>query len=293
MVHKVNAGVSKARNTGLENSEGDYIMFADPDDFVEPNFISRASEEMNETGSDMVMFGFNTDWTGKIEPARPLEHYNLLSNKKIVDHLFPRIYGLSLEQFHKWLEGEALMPEKETGQVWRWIYSKRFLTENNIAFREVKVGEDMVFNAECLLAAEKVKSIDDCLYDYFPRKDGLMYSNIHGLDSLRNKNDMLEQRIRLGHIYKDKTGKDALPLFGGSCVMSCFELAYLLSKSGDYKAFLSYVNNATVKESIKKSQIGFKNKKALIPFILLKLKANALLYSLFWLVNRLNIKMSY
>lgn len=120
-----------------------------------------------------------------------------------------------------------------------------------------------------------------------------MYSNIHGLDSLRNKNDMLEQRIRLGHIYKDKTGKDALPLFGGSCVMSCFELAYLLSKSGDYKAFLSYVNNATVKESIKKSQIGFKNKKALIPFILLKLKANALLYSLFWLVNRLNIKMSY
>ena len=88
------------------------------------------------------------------------------------------------------------MPDKETGQVWRWIYRKSFLQKNNIAFEKIKVGEDMVFNAECLLAADSLKSIDDCLYNYFPRKDGLMYSNINGLNSLRNKFDMLEQRIR-------------------------------------------------------------------------------------------------
>lgn len=185
------------------------------------------------------------------------------------------------------------MPDKETGQIWRWIYNREFLKRNNIMFKEVKVGEDMVFNADCLLAAERVKSIDDCLYNYFPRKDGLMYSNISGLDSLSNKNDMLIQRIRLGELYKAKTGKDALPLYGGSCVMSCFELAILLSKNSDYKSFKSYVSHPTVRESIYKAKLGFRNIRALIPFILLKLRANFILFTLFWVVNKLNIRISY
>lgn len=151
----------------------------------------------------------------------------------------------------------------------------------------------MVFNAECLLAADSLKSIDDCLYNYFPRKDGLMYSNINGLNSLRNKFDMLEQRIRLGQIFESKTGEKALPLFGGSCIMSCFELAYLLSRTDDYKAFKSYVNNSTVQECISLSKIGFKNMKALIPYFLLKIRANLLLFCLFWSINKLNIKISY
>ena len=294
VIHKKNEGVSVARNTGMENADGKYIMFVDPDDYVEHNFILRASKEMEETGCDMIMFGFNTDWTGKLEPVIPLEHYSLSSNKQIIEKLFPRIYGLSLERFHNWLSGGGkLMPDKETGQVWRWIYRKSFLQKNNIAFEKIKVGEDMVFNAECLLAADSLKSIDDCLYNYFPRKDGLMYSNINGLNSLRNKFDMLEQRIRLGQVFESKTGEKALPLFGGSCIMSCFELAYLLSRTDDYKAFKSYVNNSTVQECISLSKIGFKNMKALIPYFLLKIRANLLLFCLFWSINKLNIKISY
>lgn len=105
VIHKKNEGVSVARNTGMENADGKYIMFVDPDDYVEHNFILRASKEMEETGCDMIMFGFNTDWTGKLEPVIPLEHYSLSSNKQIIEKLFPRIYGLSLERFHNWLSG--------------------------------------------------------------------------------------------------------------------------------------------------------------------------------------------
>lgn len=293
VIHKKNEGVSKARNSGLSNADGEYVMFVDPDDYVEPNFIAKASQEMEHSNCDMIMFGFNTDWTGRMEPVLPLEHYNLSSNAQIIKSLFPRIYGLSLGRFHKWLRGERLMPEKETGQIWRWIYRRSFLNKNNITFQDVKVGEDMVFNAECLLAAESLKSIDDCLYNYFPRKDGLMYSNINGLDSLRNKQDMLKQRIRLGNLLEHKTGEDSLSLFGGSCIMSCFELAFILSKSNEYKAFVSYVKNTIVQECISRSKIGYKNIKAVIPFLLLKLRANRTLFYLFWLVNKLNVKISY
>lgn len=293
VIHQENQGVAIARNTGLKNAIGEYIMFVDPDDYVEPNFIERASYEMEKSGCDMVMFGFNTDWTGRIESFTPLEHYDLSSNEQIISKLFPKLYGLSLERFHKWLCGEKLMPDKETGQVWRWIYRNSFLKKNNIVFPKIKVGEDVTFNAECLLAANSLKSIDDCLYNYFPRKDGLMYSNINGLFSLNNKLDMLKQRIRLGEIYEKRTGKKTFPLFGGSCIMSCFELAFILSKTNEYDAFRSYVDIPVVQECISASKIGVRNIKALIPFLILKIKAKRLLYLLFWLANKLKIKITY
>lgn len=292
-IHKSNSGVADTRNVGLANAEGEYIMFVDPDDYVEPDFISRGAAEMAASRCDMIMFGFNTDWTGRLEPVLPLEHYDFSSNDQIIEQLFPRIFGLSIERFHLWLSGQALMPDKETGQIWRWIYDHSFLKRNNIRFQDVKVGEDMVFNAECLLAADRVKSIDDCLYNYFPRKDGLMYSNISGLDSLRNKNDMLAQRIRLGEVYQLKTGKDPLALYGGSCIMSCFELAYLLSKNADYKSFESYVGLPVVQESVSQSKLGLRNLKGLIPTLLLKGRFNRVLFGLFWIVNRMNIRIAY
>lgn len=293
VIHQKNGGVASARNAGLQIANSKYILFCDPDDYVCPNFISTAVNEIEKSNRDMLLFGFNSDWTGRIEPALPIEDYDLKTPEEIRNILFPRIFGLSLTQFNRWTHGKPLMSEKETGQIWRWIYRKRLLDDNNIKFRDVKVGEDMVFNCECLLAANNVGSINDCLYNYFPRKDGLMYSNIHGLDSYRNKLDMLRERKRIGTIYQTITGNDALELYGGSCVMSCFELAFLLSKAGRYDLFRSYVADPTVQKSISKSKLGIQNKKALIPHALLKAGAYRLLYIMFLVINKLKLRINY
>ncbi len=294
VVHKPNGGVSSARNAGLDAASGEYLMFCDPDDCVERDFMSTAVEAIAAGGYDMVLFGFNTDWTGRFEPALPVEDYDLRTNREILDVFFPRLFGLGLEQLDNWLRGGVLMPLKETGQIWRWIYRKALVDDNGIRFRPVKVGEDMVFNAECLLAAASMKSIRDCLYNYFPRKDGLMYSNIKGLDSLRNKLDMISERERVGRLYEASTGREALPLYGGSCVMSCFELAMLLSRTrAGYKTLHGYLTLPVVRESVRRSRLRAGNKKALLPHLLLKMRAGRALYAMFWLVDRLGLKISY
>lgn len=38
-IHKINGGVSSARNLGLDNATGDYISFIDSDDYVNPSFL--------------------------------------------------------------------------------------------------------------------------------------------------------------------------------------------------------------------------------------------------------------
>lgn len=136
IIHKHNEGVSVARNTGMENADGKYIMFVDPDDYVEHNFILRASKEMEQSGCDMIMFGFNTDWTGRLEPVTPLEHYNLSSNKQIIEKLFPRIYGLSLERFHNWLSGGGLCPIKKPVRYGAGFIGKVFFKKTTLSLRK-------------------------------------------------------------------------------------------------------------------------------------------------------------
>ena len=39
VIHKKNGGISSARNCGIENANGEFIIFPDPDDWVEPNYL--------------------------------------------------------------------------------------------------------------------------------------------------------------------------------------------------------------------------------------------------------------
>ena len=53
VVHKRNGGVSSARNVGLDNAAGTYIMFCDPDDYVEPTWCERMYDVMAGTEGDV------------------------------------------------------------------------------------------------------------------------------------------------------------------------------------------------------------------------------------------------
>lgn len=62
VIHKDNGGLSSARNAGIEKAKGDYIIFPDPDDWVEPNYTNRMIELQNEYNLDMVCIGHYIDY---------------------------------------------------------------------------------------------------------------------------------------------------------------------------------------------------------------------------------------
>lgn len=55
LIEKEHAGVSAARNCGLDHASGDYIQFIDADDFIEPEMFETAVDTMKRTGSDIVV----------------------------------------------------------------------------------------------------------------------------------------------------------------------------------------------------------------------------------------------
>lgn len=59
VVHKKNAGLGMARNTGLELATGAYVCFVDGDDSLELDMVQLARERLKETAADIVIFGFS------------------------------------------------------------------------------------------------------------------------------------------------------------------------------------------------------------------------------------------
>ena len=55
VIHKKNEGVSVARNTALEVAVGDFIMFVDSDDEIEPNCIEKLLKKQNENDFDLII----------------------------------------------------------------------------------------------------------------------------------------------------------------------------------------------------------------------------------------------
>lgn len=58
--HQVNAGISAARNKGLDKSSGSFIVFADSDDYIELNMVEVLLSAINRYNCSYVACGFNT-----------------------------------------------------------------------------------------------------------------------------------------------------------------------------------------------------------------------------------------
>ena len=87
VIHKKNAGVSSARNAGLDRAGGDFIGFVDPDDHIRPTMYEEMLSAMERTGADLAVCGYNyTDEDGNEDTERlyPEKETELLTHRELV-----------------------------------------------------------------------------------------------------------------------------------------------------------------------------------------------------------------
>ncbi len=65
VIHQQNAGLSEARNAGIDRARADYLMFVDSDDWVESEFCGKPLMIAEERQADLVMFQFRRILNGK------------------------------------------------------------------------------------------------------------------------------------------------------------------------------------------------------------------------------------
>ena len=82
VIHQQNAGVSAARNRGLEKAEGKYFAFVDSDDYIEPDMYEKMIASMEKNDADLVCCGFCREYSGE---TRRTKENSCESIERIVD----------------------------------------------------------------------------------------------------------------------------------------------------------------------------------------------------------------
>ena len=148
---KENKGQGVARNLALDIAEGEYIMFLDPDDWLELNACEIAYNQISRNKNDIVFFGTKT----------------YLNNKKVFN-----TNDIRIKPFAEYFDCpqvklyEIEKPFIKTFEIWYKIYNREYLNKNNIRFAPKRFGEDGIFSLKALVLSNTASFINAQLYNY-------------------------------------------------------------------------------------------------------------------------------
>lgn len=153
VIHQSNQGVARARNEGLRNVNGDYIVFIDSDDFIEYNYLERLYNESCNTNADVVICNF----------------YRYYDNSKLK---LPVVYKKSSGIYSNYHILKSLIPDNLIhSYLWNKLWKKELF--DNIEFPSIKY-EDISIMCDLFYKAKKVSIISDRLYYYRIRKTSIV-----------------------------------------------------------------------------------------------------------------------
>jgi len=146
-----NFGQGAARNKALEVAKGDYIMFLDSDDWLEPEACECAFNQIKTNDNDFAYFNvynFFENKQKKLIDKEKLKPFNFIANNPHIE-LFKLDFCFikSAESCFK-------------------IYKREFLNNNNIRYSSEKLGEDVPFSIKAIVCAKNISIINKPIYNY-------------------------------------------------------------------------------------------------------------------------------
>ena len=163
VIDRENGGQGAARNTGMDVAEGEYIGFADPDDYVEHSMYARLLEEARRHDTDITACGYTgfSDHDGEL-----LEKWSRSPAAGVEENVKSSSFHLNT----LWMRTDVV--------VWNKLYRKDFLNRHHLRFEtSFRAAEDDVFCLMLLPHATRVAVIPDRLYWYRRQREGSISSS--------------------------------------------------------------------------------------------------------------------
>ena len=165
VIHQKNQGVSKARNVGIDAAKGEFLVFIDPDDYINEDYLCALINDQKETGVDIV----------QAEVLPFLDDNRFKAPSEIVTLIAGKIAGKILSNtsvsplFSKSQIAEIL--PKMSSNCWGRLF--RIGIWEKIRFPEsLSWGEDTFTVLEALCEAESISLADKAVYCYRMMRNG-------------------------------------------------------------------------------------------------------------------------
>lgn len=166
VVHKQNAGLGMACNSGIEVAGGEYIAFVDSDDYIDLNCYEFLYTTAVENKADAVYSGIKrVDENGNVSIMSQATDKGIFETDALREFQF----GMIASSPDSPKERDRQMSAKIV------LYSGKIINDYNIRFRSERkyISEDLFFNLDFLRKSHKVIEIPNAFYYYFVNMQSL------------------------------------------------------------------------------------------------------------------------
>ncbi len=158
VISQDNQGQGISRNKAIDMASGEYILFLDPDDWIEVNSLEiLINKTIQNPDVDVIQFNYIS---ANENPAK-----NRITN-------FEKNYKTELKiilknnSIYNWQNFKKVKIQSFNFAIWNRLYSAKFIKNNNIKLAPNKHGEDHIFSIKSIFLAKKILYIDNVLYHY-------------------------------------------------------------------------------------------------------------------------------
>mgnify|MGYP000151117115 CR=1 FL=1 len=144
-IHKKNGGLSDARNTGIVNAKGDFLVFVDSDDWIDENALYNIASVIKDDKIDVVVSKFVEVFEEKSVIKDPgIVSVKNATNDRIIEYMFKN--------------------SENTWPAQKYIISKKFIIENGLKFKYGVLHEDLDWTTKVFLCDPCCVVMDDEWY---------------------------------------------------------------------------------------------------------------------------------
>lgn len=258
VIHQLNAGLSAARNCGIKQAKGDYILFVDSDDWIHPKMIQEMVQEIND--NTIVSCGMMAVRDNKVEPIPWFKKKQILSSTEALDYLIDNTIF--------------------TSHVVRNLYPARIF--DDLYFPEGKLYEDIRIMHRLFQKVTNVCVIPQHFYYYYVRSDSI--SNVvklnNRLEWFYALSDRLNDVQSVKPAYVGKICSQMAIVISLAMVQNTFQKEEIMNRETEIQEIQTFLK----KNSTKKYVRQYFGKKEYVFFLLARhfgLLSNKI-YRFFW-----------
>lgn len=167
VVHKMNGGLGFARNSGLDVASGNYVLFIDSDDWIGRDHVENLYRKAKEVDADIAIGGHTRVTSDGKEVPCPYHVVDVLfEGNRIIDELVLPLIG-PVPDYPKDVQFESSSCMN--------LYRMEIIREHGLRFisERYAVAEDMYFNIDFLMRAERVVITNETGYFYFQNQGSI------------------------------------------------------------------------------------------------------------------------
>ncbi len=233
-----NSGPANARNIGISETTGEYILFLDSDDTLNINSIDKLSRVVMEKDYDVVTFSAETNSTS-------LE----------MNWTIPNMNASNAEYWGKDCANCLFWEQSTRPFIWNKAYKREFIVRNSINFdRNITLGEDQAFLFNVFQKAKHVKFVDIPLYKYKFQRDGSIMTLLKKDKYISTKNHLLLVKNVIINMYKNdnlKAHSDEIMQWAVSLLYNIYIKELKLSQARKLsKEFIEFINEYQIEKII-------------------------------------------